>query len=153
MNKKSILKKYTGQGGLQTVGNTVRNVVRNITKGNDVTPKEAPESTTFKSKAVIPYSKESANPGPKGMEKVIVPSQRIPGAANKGRILPDVNAKKMNSPEFRDRIPANVMGSEISHDPSNKNLPKIPSISNGPEKEMKNDIRKKLLSQKVKSIM
>ncbi len=167
MNKKSILKKCTGKGGptLQRIGNTVRNVVRTVTKGNDPEPKETQsrkptmpspkqaDTVIAPTKPLIPYSNKSANPGPTDFRQIVVPSQRIPGAANEPRILPNTNAKKVNPPEFRDKIPAHVTGAAIAHEPSSKDLPKIPSLERGPDKEVAKDVKKKFLRDKVKSIM
>ena len=148
MNKKNILKKYIGKGGptLQTIGNTVRNVVRTVTKGNDVTPKESPNRPSFPTpkqadtavtptKSSLPYSDKIATPGPRGFTNIVVPSQRIPGVANQPRILPPSVVKKVDLPEFRDKIPTSSTGGAIAKDPSDKTLPKVPSLDRTPERE------------------
>jgi hypothetical protein len=128
----SLRGKYTGKGGPE-----VRDINRNITKGNDVNPKEnLPEHPVpiglptlrpvavpipgpkplpkpseqkklnppvqFKGKPKLPYSDKTATPGPKSFNNIVVPSQRIPLAANQGSILPP--AKKVSFPKFRDII-------------------------------------------------
>ena len=125
--------KYTGRGGPE-----VNDINRNITKGNDINPKEnLPEhpvpvgpptlrpiatpipgpkplpakpttlrhpspATQIKAKPQIPYSSDQATPGPKSLTNLVVPSQRIPAAANQGSVLPP--AKKVSFPKFRDII-------------------------------------------------
>jgi len=97
--KKSILKKYLGQGG--PIHNDIRDILRTRTRGNDIVPKEIinksvfPSSTTnpsvqVKTKPRITYSTNFATPGPKNLTDVVVPSQRIPSQANLKRPLPPV---------------------------------------------------------------
>lgn len=165
MDKKSILKKYTGKGGptLQRIGNTVRNVVRNITKGNDPIPKETQKKVSFPSpkqadtiiaptKSRIPYSDKLANPGPPNFNNIVVPSQRIPGSANQPRIIPASAAKKVDPPEFREKVPTASTGGAISKDVKDIDLPKIPALDRTPEKEAKAE-REDYLKRKVKSII
>lgn len=59
-------------------------------------------SAQQKAKPKISYSSDQATPGPKSLANLVVPSQRIPAAANQGSILPP--AKKVPFPKFRDII-------------------------------------------------
>lgn len=82
MNKKQILKKYTGKGGTNSGIISPGRVAKPIGL--------KPVSTPSQDKPSIPYSKNIASPGPSNLTNVVVPSSRIPNQPNLRKALPAV---------------------------------------------------------------
>ena len=120
MDKKQILKKYTGKGGLES----------------GISPGRVAEPIGLKSvhvpsqkKPAIQYSKNITSPGPSNLTNVIVPSSRIP-----------------NQPDLKKPLPSVPRPFPPKTDPRTEKLPPLSSLKQMPIEEkkviLKNRIKK-----------